>query len=216
MAGWLQYGWPMLTAQLYPEMKDGPSLLVSGALFVDGHWHVSVWLHPRVDGSWRVGRETDSEIYVLNHVHASVPPRAGCHRVATKGQRRELLRQIYEWIDAQTGTARDRQDRAKVVPATSNSTESNTMSDNNKVQCSVYTKRGKGPRCPNPALEGRDVCKLHVYLIGKLGELPREAVVPVEAAPLEAPTAAEPIAVEPPKKTRKPRSDKGSHRRKRS
>ncbi|MGO9303292.1 MAG: hypothetical protein ACLP3R_06260 [Candidatus Korobacteraceae bacterium] len=204
-----------LTAQLYEQMAEGPSLLVSGELFAEGTWHVSVWLHQRQSGHWRMGRPTDSETWVLNHVMASKPARCGAHRVASKTERRELLRQIYQFVDEQTCTGRRADEHEQSLPPAAN-----TSRGEKTMQCPVYTKRGKGPRCPNPVLEGQDVCKLHIYLIAKLGDLPRQAAVepvaPLEGAPAEVPTSAEPIAVEPPRKTRNPRSDKGSHRRKRS
>jgi len=222
----------MLTATLYAEMKDGPSLLVSGELFADGRWHVSVFVHQRPSGHWRVGRETDSETYVLNHIFASVPARAGSHRVATKSQRRELLRQVYEWIDRETGCGSTTQ----ITPGLS-AKETKAMEI---MRCAIYTKHGKGPQCPKQAAIGKEICNTHAYLEVKLGPLPRNPVVadavPVAQEPVAimrvtpdtvteadfaaAPTESspEPTApvgaptVEEPKKLRKVRSDKGKPR----
>lgn len=220
----------MLTATLYPQMKDGPSLLVSGELFADGRWHVSVFLHQRSDGTWRVGRETDSEVYVLHHVHASVPARAGSHRVAGKTERRELLRQIYEWIDKQTG----RDSMTQILPGLS-SKETKIMEI---MRCAIYTKHGKGPQCPKQAAIGKDICGTHAFLEVKLGPLPRQPMTKVtpaapvggaimrmtpdsvtaadfESAPastVEPAAPVQPPQVEEPKKIRKTRSDKGKLR----
>ena len=177
----------MLTATPYPDMHDGPELLVSGELLVDGRWHVSVFLHQRADGRWRVGRETDSEIYTLNHLHVSVPARAGCHRVPSKTQRRELLQQVYQWIDQETGmgstsqTQPDRQMRTNPMPI---------------IQCAVYTRHGHGPRCTKQAAIGQEICKTHVFLESKLGTLPRQPVVePPAPTPEPAIARATPDAV---------------------
>jgi len=172
----------MLTATLYQNVKEGPSRLVSGELFANGYWNVSVFLHQRPSGHWRVGRETDSEIYVLNHVFASVPARAGSYRAASKTERRELLRQVYECIDQQTGQGSSTQ----ALPGPSSKGES-TMPI---TQCAVYTKHGKGPRCPKQAGIGKDICGTHVFLEAKLGPLPRNPVV-ADAVP----AAQEPVAI---------------------
>jgi hypothetical protein len=187
----------MLTAQLYPQMKDGPSLLVSGELFADGTWHVSVWLHQRQSGHWRMGRETDSETYVLNHVMASKPARCGAHRVASKTERRELLRQVYEFVDEQFRTGRGvGGHEPSLPPATNIPKETKTMEPMNAARCAIYTKYGKGPQCPKLAAIGSDICSTHKYLETKLGNLPRQPVTTapvVEVVPVVAPV---PVVVE--------------------
>jgi hypothetical protein len=174
----------MLTAQPH-AMKEGQSLLVSGELFADGHWHVSVFLHQRPDGTWRVGRETDSEVYVLNHVFASVPARCGPYRAATKTERRELLKQIYEWIDEHSGTGRDGSSMSQDPPSPDK--EIKPMSN---MQCAIYTRYGKGPRCPKQAAIGKDICGTHFFLEAKLGALPRQPVTEVAV-----PATPEPVAI---------------------
>jgi hypothetical protein len=165
-------------------MKEGPSLLVSGELWANGHWHISVWLHQRPDGIWRVGRATDSEIYVLNHVFASVPARCGPYRAATKTERRELLRQVYEFIDRETGCGSTTQ----ITPGPKQiHKENNTMPI---MRCAIYTKHGKGPQCPKQAAIGKDICGTHFFLEAKLGSLPRG---PVAEAPV--PATPEPVAI---------------------
>jgi hypothetical protein len=228
----------MLTATLYTQMKDGPTLLVAGELFADGRWHVAVFLHQRPSGHWRVGRETDSETYVLNHVFASVPARAGSHRVATKSQRRELLRQVYEFVDAQTGVQAgvDKHEPSLPRPQAIHK-ENNAMPI---MQCAVYTRYGKGPRCQKQAAIGKDICGTHVFLEAKLGALPRQPVTEIAAPtavgeaieratpetataadfePTPAPTVEPAAPVESPtkpRKARKVRSDKGKSRAKKS
>jgi hypothetical protein len=222
-------------------MAEGPSLLVSGELFADGWWHVSIWLHQHPNGLWRIGRPTDSETYVLNHVMASKPARCGAHKVATKAQRRELLRQVYEFVDPSFALA-------ATAPSSSQGAARSPIypKETKHMQCAIITDRGKGKPCPHTALEGLDVCKLHRFLEGKLGQLPRVGAAPVEIMPVVEPAMAarasldtisdadfsgQPIAAvevpaeaapvleavpaveEAPKKTRKVRKDKGVARK---
>jgi len=188
----------MLSATLYPDMAEGPSWLVTGELFAEGWWHVSAFLHQHPNGLWRVGRETDSETWVLRHVICSKPARCGAHKVASKTERRELLRQIYEFVDAKFVLA---------APAPSSSQGAARPpiyhKETTMTQCAVYTARGLGRQCPHTALEGTDTCKLHKFLESKLGQLPRAAVaVPaeitpaVEAAPLAVAARMTPDAME--------------------
>ena len=187
----------MLTATLYPDMAEGPSLLVTGELFADGTWHVSVWLHQRQSGHWRMGRETDGETYILNHVMASKPARCGAHRVASKTERRELLRQIYQFVDEQFRTGGGVGEHEPSLPPATNLSEGDKhMEPLNVARCAIYTKYGKGPQCPKLAAIGSDICSTHKYLETKLGTLPRAAVVTapvVEVAPVVAPV---PVVVE--------------------
>lgn len=157
-----------LTSKLYTAMKDGPCWHVSGQLTAGEHtWHVSVFLTLRPDGRWRLGRPTDSAAYILNHVIASIPARHGSHREASNRDRRELLRQIYEYIDRETGFALTAPSSAKDAPATK---ETTTM------QCTIYRKYGLGERCTGTAVEDdpRNRCKLHVHLETLCGELPQQ------------------------------------------
>lgn len=228
----------MLSAQSYSDLAEGPAIQISGQLFANGRWHVSAFLHERPNGTWRVGRETDSEVYVLNHLFASVPAGCGPYRAATKTEKRELLQQIYQWIDQQTGHGSTNQTKP------GSSKEISTMA----TQCVVFTKWGRGPRCSKQAAIGQDICKTHSFLEKKLGPLPRQPVTepaaPVEvagvstgeaimratpadgvtevdfAAPTEVPAAAPaevpvvPVEQQEPK-VRKTRKDKGTTRKRR-
>jgi len=200
-----------LTSEPYSNMKDGPCRYVTGELLAGGYrWHVSVFLRQQPDGTWRIGRPGDSETYVLNHVQASIPARYGPHRVASTCVRRELLTQIYDWINQACGHVPPR----SIQDGAARSVEGT-------MQCSIFTKYGKGPRCSKIAPEGQDICKTHKFLESKLGALPRAAVVevaPVESpvsAPVETPiSATEPDNGTEPVKVRKIRSDKGKRRSK--
>jgi hypothetical protein len=164
-----------LTSKLYSAMADGPSLHVTGQLTAGEHvWHVSVFLHQRPDGHWRIGRPGDSEAYCLNHVIASIPVRHGPNRKASNRDRRLLLEQIYNWIDKEFGYEPEAAGTTQAAPAPR---RSNPMEDITQTRCAIFTKYGKGPQCPKLAAEGLDICKTHVYLEAKLGPLPRHPVV---------------------------------------
>jgi hypothetical protein len=157
-----------LTSKLYTAMKDGPTLNVTGQLAAGEHiWNVAVFLYQRPDGRWRLGRPSDTEIYVLNHVHASIPPRHGPNRTASNRDRRSLLNQIYTWIDEQCGYAPEVPSKSQDAPVMK---EIRTMAN----QCAIIMKWGLGERCKKEAVEGdpRGRCKLHVHLETLCGELP--------------------------------------------
>lgn len=173
-----------LTAQLYPHMKDGPSLLVEGHLAVGQHiWHVAAWLHRWRDGAWHLGLEDDPPGYRFQkRIHASIPARCGCHREPSITTLRELAAMCE--IFANKGTI-DLPLVASTTQAASGQSRRLTIMVNPiQTRCAIFTHYGRGERCSKRVAPGRDICASHIFLESKLGPLPRQ---PVTASPVETP-----------------------------
>jgi hypothetical protein len=168
-------------------MHAGISLQVEGLLWASDHrWWVSVFLYKNDAGQWR----TDSPY----RLHASILARFGPHRTPSLTARKDLLKQVYEFVDEQYSTGGDRPEfELKGGTATNNPKGDKHMESMNAARCAIYTKYGKGPQCPKLAAIGSDICSTHKYLETKLGTLPRQPVMP---APVE-PVVLAPVEVAP-------------------
>lgn len=250
-----------LTHRTYPTNTGGTFTVVHGVVHYEGwSWRVATTITIWADGYWHIGSEADNQRYRERHFNASKVGGGKLTAMATIPETRVLMRivedalaagevtpapTITDWCSHLVPTvpqvhiaAHAPQPFSTVKDGVVTHKETKTMTN----QCEIITKRGAGPRCPNMAVEGSTICKTHVFLLAKLGELPRvgqevvgavkeavSALVPASETPaavmaqrftpdaaaveLAPPVTQTPApSTEPMPKTRKPRKDKSTTR----
>ena len=89
------------------EGANGPALLVSGTLTLDGvAWEVSAWLHRWSDGQFHVGLENDAPLFALHHaLSASRVHWSKVDWESSTAVRRKLAAMIEAEVNAQAQAA---------------------------------------------------------------------------------------------------------------